>query len=398
MDDASKKLDSAAIENLRTYLRIPSVYPNIDYEPCLKFLKIQADEIGLIYNVYRPVKNNPHVVLTWTGKEPTLGSIILNSHMDVVPVFEDKWSHKPFDADIDEKGDIYARGIQDTKALGIQYLEAIRRLKQSGYQPKRTVHVTFVSDEETGGLEGMKLFVKTPEFKQLNASFALDEGVLSENNIVTAYYGEKRSWKFEVHCAGQPGHGSLLLDNTAGEKVQYLLNKFYEFRAAEKKKIQELQYTDHITTLNLTMIRGGVQANVIPPEFTIVIDTRVPVEKFSDFEVQVNQWCKEAGTGVTIETIVKDDNAPNTSVDETNIFWTAFKSAIDGMNMTLKTHIHPANTDGRYLRGAGIPTIGYSASTNTKIRAHDNDEYLNADEFVSGIYRFVKIIPALANA
>ncbi|KAK4872725.1 hypothetical protein RN001_014754 [Aquatica leii] len=395
MEDASKKLDNAAIENLRCYLRIPSVHPSIDYEPCLKFLKLQAEEIGLIFNVYIPVKNKPHAVLTWTGKQPELGTIILNSHMDVVPVFEDHWRHKPFDADVDENGDIYARGIQDTKTLGIQYLEAIRRLKQSGYQPKRTVHVTFVAEEETGGLEGMKLFVETPEFRKLNAAFALDEGMVSENNTAKAFYGEKRGWKFEVHCTGEMGHGSLLLDNTAGEKVEYLLNKFYKFRNAEKILLNEMQNWDNVTTVNLTMIKGGVQANVIPPEFTIVIDSRVPVEKFVAFESQVNQWCKEAGTAITIVSLVKDDEAPNTLMNETNIFWTAFKAAIDSLNIPLETHIHVGNTDGRYLRAVGVPTIGFSPIMNTKIRAHDNDEYVNENEFLNEHGIDLEILPSV---
>jgi len=34
-------------------------------------------------------------------------------------------------------------------------------------------------DEEIGGLEGMKLFVQTEQFRNLNVGFALDEGLLS---------------------------------------------------------------------------------------------------------------------------------------------------------------------------------------------------------------------------
>jgi aminoacylase len=38
--------------------------------------------------VYKVVENKPIVVLTWMGQDPSLPSILLNSHMDVVPVFE----------------------------------------------------------------------------------------------------------------------------------------------------------------------------------------------------------------------------------------------------------------------------------------------------------------------
>lgn len=59
-----------------------------------------------------------------------------------------------------------------------------------------------------------------------------------------------------IHCPGQPGHGSLLLDNTAGEKVAYIVNKFYEFREKEKKKLKDNpNFTiGDVTTVNLTLI------------------------------------------------------------------------------------------------------------------------------------------------
>lgn len=64
--------------------------------------------------------------------------------MDVVPVFEDQWTHPPFSAHIDSTGRIFARGSQDMKSVGVQYLAAIRALKKDGVTLKRTIHVIFV--------------------------------------------------------------------------------------------------------------------------------------------------------------------------------------------------------------------------------------------------------------
>lgn len=64
--------------------------------------------------------------------------------MDVVPVYSEYWKHPPFDAEMDEEGRIYARGTQDMKSVGIQYLCAIRRLQQQGITLRRTVHIVFV--------------------------------------------------------------------------------------------------------------------------------------------------------------------------------------------------------------------------------------------------------------
>lgn len=45
---------------------------------------------------------------------------------------------------MDNQGNIYARGAQDMKCVGIQYLEAIRRLKKDNVTVRRTIHILFV--------------------------------------------------------------------------------------------------------------------------------------------------------------------------------------------------------------------------------------------------------------
>lgn len=37
-------------------------------------------------------------------------------------VVQECWKHDPFGAIIDDNGDIYARGTQDMKSVGIQYV------------------------------------------------------------------------------------------------------------------------------------------------------------------------------------------------------------------------------------------------------------------------------------
>lgn len=111
----------------------------------MQFLKLQASGLDLPIKIYYPAdEKNPVVVLTWEGLQPDLPSVLLNSHMDVVPVFPEKWSHPPFGAEVDEEGRIFARGSQDMKCVGMQYLAAIRALKRSGARFKRTIHISFV--------------------------------------------------------------------------------------------------------------------------------------------------------------------------------------------------------------------------------------------------------------
>ncbi|CAH2006394.1 unnamed protein product [Acanthoscelides obtectus] len=324
---------------------------------------------------------------------------MLNSHMDVVPVFEDKWTYKPFSAHMDEQGNIYARGAQDMKSVGIQYLEAIRWLMSKGVTLRRTLHVTFVPDEEIGGKDGMAVFVKTNLFKNLNVCFALDEGMASETDVFALYYGERSIWQVMFYCPGHTGHGSLLLENTPGEKVAYLLKKIYEFRKTQQDKLTDNpdMTLGDVTTVNVTKLNGGVQNNVIPPEFTFVMDSRIALSvDLQKYEEMLNRWCQEAGQGVHFKVDKKQMHIPATKLDATNPFWMAFKEVTDRLGLKLKPQVFPGGTDSRYLRAVGIPALGFSPINNTPILLHDNDEFLNRCTFVRGIRYYCDILQQVA--
>jgi aminoacylase len=84
------------------------------------------------------------------------------------------------------------------KCVVMQYIEAIRKLKvplpssssvclklltprdiakASGVKLARTVHLSFVPDEEIGGADGMDKFLYTKAFLDLHVGCALDEGL-----------------------------------------------------------------------------------------------------------------------------------------------------------------------------------------------------------------------------
>jgi aminoacylase len=102
--------EDIAVTKFREYLRIKTVHPNPDYLSCTKFLVNYAQELGLGYSVTEYVSGKPVIILTLKGSDPSLKSIILNSHTDVVPVSEEYWDHPPFDAFKKQNGDIVARG------------------------------------------------------------------------------------------------------------------------------------------------------------------------------------------------------------------------------------------------------------------------------------------------
>lgn len=83
----------------------------------------------------------------------------------------------------------------------------------------------------------------------------------------------------------------MLLENTAGPKAQHILNRMLEWRQTQVELLEnnpELTIGD-VTTINLTILKGGVQSNVIPPQFTLGFDCRLAIDvDMNDFENQVN--------------------------------------------------------------------------------------------------------------
>lgn len=53
----------------------------------MEFLRSRAASLGLPIEVIEVASGKPVVVITWSGSQPELPSLLLNSHMDVVPVF-----------------------------------------------------------------------------------------------------------------------------------------------------------------------------------------------------------------------------------------------------------------------------------------------------------------------
>uniref|UniRef100_A0A8C8W7E7 N-acyl-aliphatic-L-amino acid amidohydrolase n=1 Tax=Peromyscus maniculatus bairdii TaxID=230844 RepID=A0A8C8W7E7_PERMB len=319
----------------RQYLRIRTVQPNPDYGAAIAFLEERAHQLGLSCQKVEVAPGFVITVLTWLGTNPTLPSILLNSHTDVVPVFKEHWHHDPFEAFKDSEGYIYARGAQDMKCVSIQYLEAVRRLKSEGHRFPRTIHLTFVPDEEVGGHKGMELFVKRPEFQALRAGFALDEGLANPTDAFTVFYSERSPWWIRVTSTGKPGHASRFIEDTAAEKLA--------------------------------------------------------------FEKQLETWCREAGEGVTFEFAQKFTEPRMTRPDDSNPWWAAFSGACKEMNLTLEPQIFPAATDSRYVRAVGIPALGFSPMNHTPVLLHDHNERLHEAVFLRGVDIYTRLLSALAS-
>ena len=90
------------------------------------------------------------------GSDASLKPIMLMGHTDVVPVDDvtlAKWTHDPFGGEIVD-GMIWGRGTIDDKLSVMSFLEAVEALLRDGFEPRRSLYLSFGHDEEVGGMLG----------------------------------------------------------------------------------------------------------------------------------------------------------------------------------------------------------------------------------------------------
>jgi acetylornithine deacetylase len=197
-------------------------------------------------------------------------SLILQSHVDVVPAGpETMWTHRPFDPVID--GDrLYGRGSADMKAGHAAMFAALDALTRVGLQPAATVYVQSVVEEESTGngalmthLRGYRaeaVLIPEPEYEKLVRANA---GVL---------------W-FAVEVAGVPVHvremgsGANAID--AAYRVVGALRELEAAWNARKHAHRHFEDLDHPINLNIGRIAGGEWPSSVPA--TCRLDCRIAI-------------------------------------------------------------------------------------------------------------------------
>lgn len=160
------------------------------------------------------------------------------------------------------EGDLlHGPGTYDMKAGLVQVLTALDLLAEIGQQPSVTPVVLVNSDEEIGSRES------TAAIRALAAAadraMVLEPSLGPRGALKTARKGLGR---YTVTVHGKAAHAGL--DPTAGASAILELSSVIQ-------QLFALNDHDRGVTVNVGMVSGGIQPNVIAPESSAVIDVRV---------------------------------------------------------------------------------------------------------------------------
>jgi len=308
------ELAGSALKFLSRFVEVPTVNPPGEgYEAFAKLAESLLRDMGFsvevievpsdyldMYYPYAPAHRGypRYVVLGRYGE----GSPVLhfNGHYDVVPPGSG-WSYEPFKATI--VGDrVYGRGTTDMKGGIAAVLVAVESLLKEGFEPRGTIEVALVPDEEAGGV-GSRFLVE----RILKA--APDYVIIAEPTTSTMVsIGHKGMVRGLVRVFGKQVHGSTpWLGENAFLIAARLASRFSELyepilrsrRTSAPVLLPEGAYP----TINL----GGYaestsrKDNIVPGEFVFSFDRRLIPEESVDEVVRelrelLDRASKEVGS------------------------------------------------------------------------------------------------------
>lgn len=203
--------------------------------------------------------NAVNVVGTHRPREEKGRSLILNGHVDVVPVGPlDMWTTPPYEPRLD--GDwLYGRGSGDMKAGIAANLFAFDALRRAGVQPAATLYMQSVTEEECTGNGALSCLVRGYHADAVLITEPTHDGLVRANVGVL--------W-FQVEVRGRPAH---VYESTVGSNAILaafkLIQSLKELEAemnAEKHRHRYFEEVVHPITINIGKIAGGDWASSVP--------------------------------------------------------------------------------------------------------------------------------------
>ncbi|WP_428415334.1 M20 family metallopeptidase [Methylibium sp.] len=304
-------------------------------------------------------------------------TIALNAHGDVVPPGEG-WTHDPYGGEIAD-GKLYGRAAAVSKCDFTTYSFAVRALESLGAPLKGGVELHFTYDEEFGGELGPgRLLAQglTKPDLMMAAGFSYQ--------IVTAHNG---CLQMEVTVHGRMAHAAI--PHTGVDALQgavKILNALYAQNTLYKGISSKVPGITH-PYLNVGMIEGGTNTNVVPGKVVFKLDRRmIPEENPEQVEADIRRVIADAAAqsdGITIDIrrmlmcralTPLPGNAPLVAALE--------KQASAVFGEPIRTTGTPLYTDVRLYCEHGIPAVIYGAGPRTVLESNAKraDEHVVLDD------------------
>ena len=399
---------------------------------------IPEAEVHIIVPEAFPRQGN--LVATLRGTDKSTDAVLLLAHIDVVEANRADWERDPFTL-IEEDGYFFGRGTADDKGMAAIFVDVMKRMAQSGYQPARTIKLALTCGEETPNTFNGASYLIKHHFDLIDAAFAINEGGggrLDHNGQAFSHSvqaGEKVYQDFTLEVTNPGGHSSRPVKENAIYRLIDGLKKISGYSFPVEFNDTTRGYFDQVSKLESGQVSTDMQAILSTPPDANALDRLMNIAGYNSIlhttcvttmldaghapnalpqRAQANVNCR-IFPGHTQEEI-RQQLISIVSDDQVSIMFTdppestspppPLTREIMGPIERLTEEMWPGvpviprmiagGTDGRFLTPAGIPTYGVSGifSKPGTVNAHGLNERLNVNSLYKGrlfLDRLIKI-------
>jgi succinyl-diaminopimelate desuccinylase len=305
------------------------------------------------------------------AEQPARPTLLINGHLDTVPVDLDGWTRDPFGGELD--GDrLYGRGTADMKGGIAAAIEALLALRRAGLDPACDVVLHLVADEEAGGDLGTRVLAE-------RGLIVADACLVPEPTSLGICVAERGLLKIEVFVAGQPAHASEPSRGVSAiEKAAKIVLALHgaDFGGPTHPLLGS-------PTANAGIIAGGSAHNVVAERCQLTVDRRT-LPGVTEAEAIAGLRAKIDAIGdpdlhYRIEPVVFGE-ASELATDHP---WVESVQAAITAELGRPAQLRGMTfaTDARFVRNnAGVPAVVFGPGAIEQ--AHVNDEWVSVDALV----------------
>jgi succinyl-diaminopimelate desuccinylase len=308
------------------------------------------------------------------GSGPT---VLLNAHGDVVPP-GDGWTHDPYGGEVAD-GFIYGRAAAVSKSDFASYTFALRALEAVARPRHGSVELLLTYDEEFGGALGPAYML---QHKFIRPDMMVAAGFSYQ--VITAHNG---CLQMQVTVLGQMAHAAIPQSGVdALQAAVKILNALYAQNTHYQSITSQVAGITH-PYLNIGMIEGGTNTNVVPGRVSFKLDRRmIPEEDPRLVEEQLRNLIEHTAAqspGIKVE--IKQlllARALTPLLGNQVLVQTLQKHGQAVFGEPLPALGTPLYTDVRLFGEAGIPGVIYGAGPRTVLESNAKraDERLHLDD------------------
>ncbi|ABR46885.1 acetylornithine deacetylase or succinyl-diaminopimelate desuccinylase [Alkaliphilus metalliredigens QYMF] len=331
--------------------------------------------------------NRPNVYACINGDEDEV-ALMLSGHTDTIPGFQ--MNYEPFEPFVKD-GKLYGRGSVDMKGGIAAMMVALLAIKRGKIPLKKSVVFAGVIDEEQAS-KGTEDIIKSGNMKPALVVI----GEPTQLNVAIAHKGME--W-IEVTFKGKAGHGSRPYE---GINALYTATCFIEMIRKElAPKIEKKTYALlRNGTINVGVIAGGDDPNIIPDKCVVKIDRRwLPSETLEGIYEELKELAEravsEVGGSFSMRSMEEETaslkNTPH-AIDEAHpLVIEALKVVEEVTGKKTKATDFPGWSDAALL-SRHLGTEGIVLGPGNIQQAHANDEFCSIAEIYQAAEIYYRLI------